>query len=290
MIGEIPGYPEGSEFADRRILHDLGVHKNLQKGIGVEGASIVLSGGYVDDSDEGDEVIYTGEGGRDPNTGRQIKDQTLTVGNLNLAKRCDAGDPVRVIRGYKAKSRYAPAEGYRYDGLYRIDEYWHEQGQDGFLIWRYHLSKIGDSDVLQVNNAAAAEDATLHAPEGVESPERAIVISTRVIRSSKVTNYVKELYSGKCQISGIVLETPSGPYSEGCHIKPLGKPHNGPDLASNVLCLCPNMHVLFDKGAIALADDLTLLGMDGGLEVHPEHKIDVEYIRYHREHFFKPDL
>jgi putative restriction endonuclease len=34
----------------------------------------VLSGGYVDDNDEGDVIIYTGQGGRDPATGRQIKD------------------------------------------------------------------------------------------------------------------------------------------------------------------------------------------------------------------------
>lgn len=30
-------------------------------------------------------------------------------------------NPVRVIRGYKLKSPYAPAEGYRYDGLYVVE-------------------------------------------------------------------------------------------------------------------------------------------------------------------------
>ena len=33
--------------------------------IGKQGASLVLSGGYVDDEDLGDEIIYTGEGVRD---------------------------------------------------------------------------------------------------------------------------------------------------------------------------------------------------------------------------------
>lgn len=30
--------------------------------------------------------------------------------------------PIRVIRGYKLHSRYAPLEGYRYDGLYTVEE------------------------------------------------------------------------------------------------------------------------------------------------------------------------
>jgi putative restriction endonuclease len=49
------------------------------------GNSIVQSVGYVDDRDDGDLVIYTGQGGRDPNSGRQIADQALTRGNKQLA-------------------------------------------------------------------------------------------------------------------------------------------------------------------------------------------------------------
>lgn len=30
--------------------------------------------------------------------------------------------PVRVIRGYKLHSEYAPVEGYRYDGLYTVEK------------------------------------------------------------------------------------------------------------------------------------------------------------------------
>ncbi len=30
--------------------------------------------------------------------------------------------PVRVIRGPKLRSPYAPAEGYRYDGLYTVEK------------------------------------------------------------------------------------------------------------------------------------------------------------------------
>ena len=55
-----------STFSDRRGLHDRGVHRGLMRGIAPAGSSIVLSGGYPDDEDFGDRVIYTGEGGCDP--------------------------------------------------------------------------------------------------------------------------------------------------------------------------------------------------------------------------------
>ena len=88
MVGDIDGIAEGTVFASRRDLHAAGIHRGLQRGIGTKGESIVLSGGYVDDEDLGDLIIYTGEGGRDVRTGRQIADQTMTGGNLALAQSC----------------------------------------------------------------------------------------------------------------------------------------------------------------------------------------------------------
>ena len=87
MFGEIEGVSEGQLFENRRKLHDANVHRGIQRGIGTKGASIVLSGGYIDDEDLGDEIIYTGEGGRDLNTGLQVRDQTLTRGNQSLEKK-----------------------------------------------------------------------------------------------------------------------------------------------------------------------------------------------------------
>jgi hypothetical protein len=47
--------------------------------------------------------------------------------------------PVRVIRGFKCKSKYAPAEGYRYDGLYVVEKAWRAPGLNdkGFLVCKY---------------------------------------------------------------------------------------------------------------------------------------------------------
>ena len=49
-------------------------------------------------------------------TAAQSKDQTLSRGNQSLVRSQETGRPVRVVRGYKLKSVYAPESGYRYDG------------------------------------------------------------------------------------------------------------------------------------------------------------------------------
>ena len=121
--GEIYGIQAGHHFDSRQALCDAGVHRMTQNGIAGYGGnqpaeSIVLSGGSQDDIDDGDEILYTGEGGRDPASGRQIRDQQLTKGNLGLVRACEQGFPIRVCR--KTPS------GYRYDGLYSIEDHGHE--------------------------------------------------------------------------------------------------------------------------------------------------------------------
>jgi putative restriction endonuclease len=65
-----------------------------------EGADlIVLWGGYEDDEDLGEEIVYTGHGGRDWASKRRVAHPHLTKGNLALARSSIEGLPVRVIRG-----------------------------------------------------------------------------------------------------------------------------------------------------------------------------------------------
>jgi hypothetical protein len=84
LVGNLPGEKRGPIRASSRWGHPLRL----------EGAdSIVLSGGYEDDEDHGDEIVYTGHGGKDQKTGKQVRDQKLTIGNLALARshsRCRA--------------------------------------------------------------------------------------------------------------------------------------------------------------------------------------------------------
>ncbi|MFC1953905.1 YDG/SRA domain-containing protein [Chloroflexota bacterium] len=98
-FGSVPNIRVGQIFTNRRAaLHDADIHRGLMNGIAPQGASIVLSEGYIDDEDAGDVIIYTGEGGRDPNSGRQISNQSFTGGNYNLAHNASLGNPIRVTR------------------------------------------------------------------------------------------------------------------------------------------------------------------------------------------------
>ena len=87
----------------------------------------------------------------------------------------------------------------------------------------------------------------------------------RVVRDTALGRHVKSLYAYRCQVCGIRLECEGGPYAEAAHVRPFRRPHDGPDELSNVLALCPNHHVLFDNGAFSIADDLSLIGLPGGL-------------------------
>lgn len=285
IFGEIQGTPVGTSFLTRKATAAAGIHKPLQAGISGskdDGSdSIVISGGYEDDSDSGDVIIYTGEGGQD-DKGRQIANQELVRGNLALAKSEIDGLPIRVVRGADKKNPYAPESGYRYDGLYSVDSHWHEIGKSGFLVYRFKLIKIDSS--LPPNKVNQKTD-LISLSAGSDNPKRALATSQRIVRDSKLGKEIKRLYGYKCQVCLIEIKTNAGLYAEAAHIKPVGKPHNGPDRPENLLCLCPNHHLMLDKGVYMIADDLSLIGIDGSLTKHDEHVISVEHIRYHREMF-----
>jgi putative restriction endonuclease len=153
-FGEIDGVTEGDEFEDRKELSVAGVHRPRQAGIcggKAEGAeSIVLSGGYEDDLDNGDVIIYTGHGGNVPGKATQFKDQELDRQNMALVVSCENRLPVRVVRGAKHKSQWSPPAGYRYSGLFRVSRWWEQRGKSGFRVLRFELRKIGSPAELEV--------------------------------------------------------------------------------------------------------------------------------------------
>jgi hypothetical protein len=79
IFGPIEGVNEGQIFSSREELSEAGVHAPPMGGIWgreKEGScSIVLSGGYEDDIDRLDYILYTGQGGQDTPGGKQIADQ-----------------------------------------------------------------------------------------------------------------------------------------------------------------------------------------------------------------------
>lgn len=282
IFGEIPGIPEGHWFEGRKEMMPTSFHRNWGAGIdgnGTEGtAAIVLSGGYEDDIDNGDEIIYTGAGGNDSSTGKQIIDQSWdNRGNAGLLKSMDEGFPVRVIRGHTHKSPFSPKTGYTYAGLYSVVDAWEDDGRSGFKICRFRLEYSGQS----WERKSPEETELDYSGRGTKRKEGTVL---RIIRSTKTANDIKKLYNHKCQVCGIVIKTRSGGYAEGAHIKPLGKPHNGDDNSDNLICLCPNHHVMFDKGCFSILDDLSLVGdVSGNLIILPKHRLSQSNLSYHRK-------
>ncbi|MER5703390.1 HNH endonuclease [Micromonospora sp. NPDC002296] len=109
----------------------------------------------------------------------------------------------------------------------------------------------------------------------------------RIVRSSRFAAAIKQLYGHQCQVCGVRLETRDGYYSEAAHIQGLGKPHDGPDEISNLLCLCPNHHVQFDFFAIYIDDKFVVRRTSdekeiGRLHRHKEHGINLKRLKHHR--------
>ena len=212
-FGEVHGFGCGSGWDSRADCANDLVHRAWVAGIvGTPDAgcySIVLNGGYADDVDHGELLTYTGSGGRslkgtkcnpkNLRTGPATHDQTLegTEGRFNasLYKSFETGEPVRVIRGYKLDSRWAPLGidfggevNYRYDGLYKVrrralariraprrchgrigrayaswrpaqvEKAWLALGLEGYRVWKFALKRLPGQPELAVEVAQSEDE------------------------------------------------------------------------------------------------------------------------------------
>lgn len=126
--------------------------------------SIAVSAGYPEDEDNGDTFTYTGSGGRDLKTknlrtGPQSSNQKLEGPNAALAKSVETGNPIRVIRGFKAA--LGPGTGYRYDGLYRATRAWEEVGSTGkYTVWRFSFERLPSQEPIDYNGGCPSPCST----------------------------------------------------------------------------------------------------------------------------------
>lgn len=105
-------------------------------------------------------------------------------------------------------------------------------------------------------------------------PERVFTETYRILRDTELARRIKKLHNNHCQLCGMTITLADrSRYSEAHHIRPLGAPHNGPDVPENIIVLCPNHHVQCDYGVVELQRI--------GIKSRAGHVISQLYLDYH---------
>jgi len=192
FFGTPLGVNEGQVFKSRLDLIEAGLHRFTIHGIDGNGsdgaAAIVLSGGYEDDVDLGDEIIYTGHGGNDTSTKKQVENQSWeSAGNMGLVISQINKLPVRVIRSYKHDSEFSPESGYKYGGLYKVVDNWDEIGKSGYLICRFKLVK---EEILNLKTDYEIKEGALVLlePTGKEPKWFCVGVEAPKIKAQKISS------------------------------------------------------------------------------------------------------
>jgi len=150
-----------------------------------------------------------------------------------------------------------------------------ERGQFGFAG--------GSSSIVRGNKIpeTISQSTTPVAADVAEPPPRLLTEIYRVLRDTKLSFEVKQVRRFQCQICNHppLKLSDTRLYAEVHHIKPLGSPHFGPDIRENVLCVCPNCHVLLDYGAIFLDSQK--------LDAATSHVVGIDFVNYHNQKIFR---
>jgi len=111
---------------------------------------------------------------------------------------------------------------------------------------------------------------------------------------------LKALYDHRCMACETKLLMGLSPdrfYAEAAHIRPLGKPHSGPDTPANMIVLCPNHHLQFDRGVISIRMRTgipvfvsRIVGdpiHNKPVSLHPMHSLSPAHVSWHRDYFLE---
>lgn len=142
IFGNPWNIPLGKVFDRRKELADLKAFKHPRQAIDgnkeVGASAIILQGGYRN-VDEGNKIIYHGQGGGTRSNNQPV-DQKLERGNKLLYISKQKGTLIRVFRHCDHKSKYSPSIGYSYAGLYRIIGM-KKTRKPGYLVYLFELER-----------------------------------------------------------------------------------------------------------------------------------------------------
>ncbi|KAF7312635.1 Carboxymuconolactone decarboxylase [Mycena indigotica] len=147
----IKDIPVGAIFPNRAALAKSGLHAPLRAGhLGRHHLRRALRRRERRIRGRPGYGVYTGQGkgqsmlakamqGNAPQQGDQ---DWKNPGNLSLKRSAEQGKPLRVIRGDKCKSKYAPTSGFRYDGLYKVSNPRRIRGKEGHMVCVVDLVRL----------------------------------------------------------------------------------------------------------------------------------------------------
>ncbi|VVT13790.1 HNH endonuclease [Erythrobacter sp. EC-HK427] len=157
------------------------------------------------------------------------------------------------------------------------------------------LPRVGENEAL---NRVREEQV----PYEIERPIVETLVS-RPFRDKAFRRAVLNAYDGRCAVTGWKLVNGGGRLeAEAAHIRPVE--HGGPDSVRNGLALSGTAHWMFDRGLIALSDDLEIMvsrqvndpsSVEAminrtGRAIAPlreSEKPHPQFLRWHRENCFK---
>jgi hypothetical protein len=162
-----------------------------------------------------------------------------------------------------------------------IRHIWPEVKRAARVKWNLNPSGYVEFEAKLTNIRGLQQPARAPKPNDLPDTLPATVERTyqRIVRDSEMCREIKNLYGYRCQVCGLRLELKPGDfYAETHHIRHLGGGHKGLDVRDNILCLCPNHHVLFDNFAMPL--DPTRLRLK-------KHDLRQSFVDYHNAHVAK---
>lgn len=183
----------------------------------------------------------------------------------------------------------------------------HASQQRVRLLSVEEYNRIMESAFNEHMNQKKAEVPTAPHSGFAEDPSEPLLrsrfITSRALRDRTFSKAVGEAYGWRCAMTGIHLRAADGGHEVECaHIKPVKD--SGPDAVSNGIPLLRTFHWLFDKGFISVESDYRIVKSsryyhpkinnlinESGRIMLPKDVLvrpHPDFLRYHREHVFKP--
>ena len=206
-----------------------------------------------------------------------------TIAAVGTVKPASKKDTEKAAYYNSKKSSKVQAE-YQFTNFLNV--YWHRTPRNKdfshSVFGRLALHKLSEAKYKELVGLGNFKTEYTPEAEDISNPPGKVKSTTyRILRDTVLSHGIKELHNYRCQVChSAALKLADGTlYAEAHHIKPLGSHHSGLDVSGNIICVCPNCHVLLDYGAIRL--DASKLGSS------LSHRVEQEYIEYHNTYIFR---